>query len=599
MKKLLLYTLAISTLAISCRKTDFLDNVSNGDVVEFKATIDEKADTKSNFDLDATSGTFYWTGIEEISWMYKISASPHDYFQQNVLTSKTSADSKETSLVFSGSTVENGTAYAFYPTWKTSPDRGIGWSSNNKDNSSIFAWRLYLPETIEYNETAPLKDVVPMIAEQNGSGDFVFTPVTGIIGVHVKNLPSAARKITLSSTGSSLSGWYFLTSYVDNVATNLSTVRSTGLTTEMSEGSSDVKTITFTSGLDKEEHAFYFPVSVGTLNDLTISIKGSDDSVLQTVTYGKSITTARAVISDLPLMDLAKATNLVITGTAADPFAHLEKFGPDAVSARYAVSTTEEDAKTAVTTGTAFAGSGTENKVSIAQATSGRYFIAYQVLNSSSEVIYTGSKEFYYLADTEAAGTYKFDALYCLAAFDRKAWRDLTSSTDNRLVLQISDDPTKGSLMITDYLGLEYNGTVTNKNLTNSSSNSVFGLNHVGDYLPKSYLTGTFSAGAPVYGWLNSSNNYIYFDNTANQTLFYYNSVAYTLRNGIANQPGFIFVYNKAVSPVKITYGSTTNLTLVPYNAEDNAGKFDGADSMILPSSASASNSGAIVGTKQ
>ena len=154
--------------------------------------------------------------------------------------------------------------------------------------------------------------------------------------------------------------------------------------------------------------------------------------------------------------------------------------------------------------------------------------------------------------------------------------------------------------MLTDYFGLEYDGTVTNKNLTNSDSNSVFQLKAVGDYLPMDYLNSSyFSAGSPVYGWLNSTNNFIYFDDTANQTFFSYNSVAYTLRNGNGNQPGFIFVYDKSGDPVSITYGSSTNLTLVPWNATVNDGKFDGADSMIFPSKAAAGGNGAIVGKKQ
>ena len=540
MKKVLLFTLALSALAISCNKTDALDNYAYGNAVDIKASIVEKVETKSNYDLAGSTGTFYWTGTEKIGWMRWLSSS--SYFWQTELTSKTSADSKEKTLVFSGTSYGDEVEYAFYPIWVSTPQSGIGWTSS--------PFKLFIPESTAYNSSAPLKDIVPMIAKLNGEGDFVFTPVTALIGVHVKNLPSDARSITLSSTGVALSGYYYLTdSPATKYADNLDYVMSNGLTVSMATNASNTtgeKTITFSSGLGKEEYAFYFPVSVGTLPNLTISVKGSDDSVLQTVTYDKSITTSRAVISDLPLMDLAKATTLEITGTADAPYAYVGKFGPEAVKVKYAVASTAEAAKTAAESGAAITASGEGNKVSITPGTdvSGQYYVGYVVYNSSDVVLRSSATPFYYIAsgDRKIAGTYQFNSanLYALTIYNRSAWVDLTqnyiyedvSRNDNKFVLSISDDPSQGMVMITDILGFNYSGSMTNKGLIedkliNSSSN----------------LNGTYGAGAPLIGILNPSDGMITF-NTLGKTFFTINGVNVYVRQYWGDQATLRFQYS-------------------------------------------------------
>lgn len=513
MKKFLLFALAVSALAISCNKVDTSVNQLDENTVEFRATIVENVDTKSNYDLAGSTGTFYWTGTEKIGWMKWVG-----YFQQTVLTSKTSADSKENTLVFTGTPSGDEVEYAFYPVWDGVAYSGIGWSSS--------PFKLLIPESTSYNPSAPLKDIVPMIAKLDGD-NFEFSPVTALIGVHVQNLPADARIITLSSSGVALSGEYYLTdSPTTKYASNLDYVRTNGLTTTMAANASNtsgVKTITFSSGLGKGEYAFYFPVSVGTLPNLTISIKDSGESVLQTVSYDKSITTSRGVISDLPLMDLAKATSFEITGTADAPYAYVGKFGPDATSARYAIATTEDAAKTAAASGTLFGGVGVENKVSLAQATSGQYYVAYQVLNSSSEVLYTGSEVYYYLAPTDITaytGQYSVGYTSSTIAFPDAA-KTLTLATSNNLA--------KGNIMLTEFMGIH----------SDVSANDPAVLTYLIDGDNPASTTITTSVG-PVYG--NLSGSKITFIDVLNQPMTKDKYGDYNfLHNYYANQANLAF----------------------------------------------------------
>lgn len=472
---------AISFASVACAKIETTDNTVKQNTVEIKGVIcnaDEKAQAvKSNYDLDENTGTFYWTGVEKIGILNFYSSDP--YFWEDPFTSTTSADNKETSLVFSGTPSNGGaylTDYALYPIWNGTTHTGIGWSSSPK-------FKLYIPESQAYNAEAPLKDVVPMIAKKDGEGNYAFKPVTAIIEVNVKNLPADARKITLSSTETALSGYYLLTSTPANYADNIDYVIGNGLTVTIANNGGNTdgkKTITFDSGLGKGEYAFYFPVSVGVLPDLTISIKGGDDSVLQSVSYSKSITTTRGNIIRLPLMDLAKATSVVLAGTVTAPTAYINKLSPDVVNIKYAVAASADDAKAAAASGVAVSATGSENAFSITPGADvpGLYHLGYVLYDSASNALGAFAIPFYYL-NGDAVTNYmgQYDITHTTG--------ETTGSTT--LTLAASDNLSKGNVMLTEFAGTNgklygvYSGGVNSMNL-------VFANAYVTSFASKTYI---------------------------------------------------------------------------------------------------------------
>ena len=417
--------------------------------VEVRALIDN-SDVKTNYDIDGSTATFYWTGTETIGRL-NFYASPQ--FWEDSYVSTTAASNKETELVFSGEPSYGGayqTDYAFYPIWNSTTKTGIGWSSN--------PFNLYLHETMVYNPDAPLKDIVPMIGKLNDSGVFVFVPICGVIAVTVKNLPSTATKITLSSGGdNSLSGNYRLTSTPSDFASNLDAVMTTGLTTDMAYyagNTSGTKSFTF-SGLDKEAHTFYFPVSVtnsdvGKYVDLTISVYAGE-TLLQTVKNPNRISVGKGQIVRFPVMDLAKATQVALTGSATSPYAYVSKFGPEVQAVRYAVNADEAQAKAGAATGALITLTGEDNKVSLAGdlSASGKYYIGYQVLNTDNEVILEGAQAFYFLTDADKA---LIDAEYLQV---NGSFAGYTGSTKT-ITVRESNDATKGNVMITEFQGVCY-----------------------------------------------------------------------------------------------------------------------------------------------
>lgn len=439
MKKLLFPAFAFLAMMASCAKEADV-NEETRNKVEVRALIDN-SDVKTNYDIDGSTATFYWTGTEVFGRLYYSGG-----FGEDEYTSTTSASNKETSLAFTGYEDETSTNYALYPKWTKDGEPGLGWRSNPLD--------LYMCPSLAYDANNPLKGIIPMLGKLQ-NGEFVFTPLTAVIAVTVKNLPSTARSIYLCSATKRLSGYYRVSSYPTSDAKQLDGI-TLGLTTTMASYASTVadankKIFTFANGLDEGEHTFYFPVSVGAIDDLQIVVADGNNTALQTVSYTKTITTIRGQITRFPVMDLAKATQVALTGSATSPYAYVSKFGPEVQAVRFAVNVDEAQAKAGAATGALITLAGEDNKVSLAGdlSASGKYYIGYQVLNTDNEVILEGAQAFYFLTDADKA---LIDAEYLQV---NGSFAGYTGSTKT-ITVRESNDATKGNVMITEFQGVCY-----------------------------------------------------------------------------------------------------------------------------------------------
>lgn len=550
----------------------------NPNTVEIRANIINCEDVKTDYSISGSTAYFHWTGTETIGRLWYKSTFGEDSF-----TSTTSADAEETSLVFSGSSSVDQTDYAVYPIWNSLSNTGIGWKSN--------PFELYLHNEMVYNSESPLKDVVPMIAKINGAGEFDFVPVTGVIAVTVKNLPSTATKITLSSTGKALSGYYRLTSTPSAYATNIDWVMTNGLTIGIAYNAGNTtgtKSFSFT-GLDRGTHVFYFPVSVGTYDDMTITVYAGDSS-LQTVTTTQSIAVGRGQIVKFPEMDLAKATKVIITGNTNEAYLYVNSFGPEATKVKFAVAATSGEATSALASGTAITATGEENKQSIftglSSSASGQYYLAFAVYDSSDNELRSEVKSIYYLNNTDKGvlcGDYGFTALRALTINNRSAWTDINSNnatyvsegySDAHIVIAPSNDLSQGTIMLSNFLDFGYTG-VTNKSITEEKL--LTNLNNIVNF------QGIYSAGQPLYGYFRSSDYLITIYGT--NPLFVLDGTNYYLRHVQAQYNYFNFEVNDNGSTVTLTYGSSSGMCIVndaQITAQGGAGSYGGAQSTVI-----------------
>ncbi len=568
---------------------------------------------KSDYELSGTTYNFKWVANDKfIAQSYNSSTTTYG----STLFTATAGDAAQ--VPFTGtpeSGYELGT-YAFYPNNGASGNTNLTYKGGEITPVAVDAdvtaetATVSMAGTITEDKAHPMAHI-PMIGVKDANGDYQFTACTGVLKITIKDFPTSATLIRIDRASGTfpLNGnFVFDTNYE---------IKSSYL-----KGTSwGEKYLNITSSATVEDRSFYFPLPTGTIGAGEINISISDgSSSLYLVTNKVAITLSKGVVTELPAFTYrSQPAKVTITGSSSSPSMH---FWHDASVVRILghISTSSihdlgEYPASGLSFSTNYASYNLTNWTGTDKLTdSNKYYLHWIALDTyvsasslsgltDEKVKAYGTIPFYYLApaDEALAGTYKFEALYCLAYCDRSTWRNLTDSDDNRLVLAVSDNSSKGSVMITDYMGLKSDGTVTNKNLTNSDSNSIFDLKAAGTYLPREYLNpALFAPGTRVYGWLNHSNGHISFENTANQSLFNYNGVAYTLRNGLASYPGFIFEYDKSASPKKITYGSGTPLTLVPYNADvPGSGTFDGATSMLYPSKSNSSAQGGIVGYKQ
>ena len=448
MKKLFIPTLVIAALFASCAKEAKVSDEPRKSI-EIRGTIDNQEvdidKSKSSYDISGSKATFYWTGTETIGRLWYTS-SPS--FGEDAFISTTSADSKETSLIFSGTYSSDQTAYALYPKWTKDGEAGPGWSSN--------PFQIYLSPTLPYDSSDPLKGIVPMLGKLV-SDEFVFTPITGIIAVSVTNIPAAARSVSLSST-TRLSGNFLVANPSSGYATGLDGVITNGITITSAYGSKDGwwnKTYTFSSTLDKTEHVFYFPVPVGNIEGITISIKDENGEVLQTISNANTITTTKATITKFPSMDLEKGATVAFTGDANAPYIYVSEFKGTGSKIRYAVAGSASSARDAASVSINYITDiGTENKKSLfgELSDSGKYYVGYQVLNSSNDPILTKVIPFYYLTSADVSKLEKsYSGYYGTNSSAPYSYNAIS------LTLAKSDDCLKGNIMLTSIADYTYN----------------------------------------------------------------------------------------------------------------------------------------------
>ena len=363
-----------------------LENDTRSGNVTLKAYIAEEQTTKSEYTLVGETYQFAWvTNDKFIVQTFDGSST----YSENVFTTSTGGRPSvlSTGTVSPGYTLQD---YAFYPNDGT----GTTDYTNNftckkvainpiAPGASISEEKatVKLAGTITEDKAHPMAHI-PMIGKKDGSGDYRFTPCTGVLKVTIKNFPTTATQVRLDVRAGSynLQGEFVF----DTDFEIKSSYAKTGYS---------LKYLNVTASASEEDRSFYFPIPTGTISasSIELSVKDGNDVWSQGL-IGKSVTIQKGVVTELPPVTYQSGGTVSIVGTMAVPKAKIRIGGS---STQFIVFKITDDATvpTEDLNNTSFGG-----KLSYSQtwtisknatyfpgfATSGVKYFHYQVYNSNN-----------------------------------------------------------------------------------------------------------------------------------------------------------------------------------------------------------------------
>ena len=517
MKKYFYTVLALSVAALvsSCNKEKpELDNNSEKSLGEetVSVVVEDDISTKGHYVIGASNAVYSWDNGDQFMRIIR-TYNGSTYGTYSYIPYEYVSGSGNTA-VFSGESVGEGyvdSGFALFP------KNIISYTYTEHD----YDFMLNMPETVVYDPANPIKNVIPMFGERKLVGSaytYVFKPLTGVIAVKIKNIPSNATSVSLSSTGKGLSGNSdrfnnqnnnsFLTGVPGFLGENTVGLKKSW----MKNGSS--KTYSFEPGcLDNEtyndEATFYFPIATSdasgesAYSDFTVTIKEGSTTLASIEATGLAIRIARNELIQLPTIDASRYTNnavVALTGDASDIKAYISGSKGSVSSVRVApIATNSIEAINAAipnnTTGTEVISATTEGSaVSIMDgvSSSGKYYIGYKAFNGETELFtYIRPMPVYYITPTDknsivsqyqrqtGPGTSKGNTAGNAETYDS----NLITNGANTITIKESNDFTKGNVMITEFCGICYD-----------VSESVMPHENYAD-------------GTPVYGIYNASGS--------------------------------------------------------------------------------------------
>lgn len=506
MKNIFFLTSIVSLFFVSCAK----ENASAPEIkkhVSLEASIEDLT-TKTDYTISGSTAIFKWSGTEVFGRLIRATADGTTFSTYSTIDYTSTSELDAASGVFSGEDV--GADYAdselaIYPINKTN---GANVSFPTSGNN----FTLTLNESLTYDAANPLKDIVPMIGKLDAAS-YTFKPLTGVLAVKAKNIPSTANKITISSTGKGLSGTTGLitgkndSGYKSSLQSQLyDSVAGLPLTWFSSAAT---KSYSFSGLSPANTYTFYFPLPTGTLSDLTVTFY-KDNTVLYTVTTNTGITITRGHITPLKLITMPQY-KVTVGGTVTAPAA---TFYRENATIFFTVSASDDElAKASYINNMKFthdpnSDNPNTNTYSLTSAAglsgSGlRYLhyvvapVAYKNGNCSAvkddDIIAQGCIPFYYLDSTDKSkidhqftiqGDWSAQAINTSVNGDYHPGSSNLLTCPRQFTIKPSNNISKGNIMLYEFLGRSFETAGTD-----------------------SYISGyQASIGTPLYGTLSGSN---------------------------------------------------------------------------------------------
>ena len=440
MKKIVFSLFALMALTISCNKEPAEMNSSepeDGAIHTISASI-QQGDSKTTY---TSEGVFSWSSGDYISYIVKSkSTNKHDRYTYSTTESGLNA-------TFIGSAPSGeweAIDYAYYPY-----DGESGYINNTFDKTASTSLQAILYGTIKAYPDR-LKGIVPMIGKKvsddaSGTVDhYHFYPVTGVLKLSFTGLPATASQIRLNVPDAA--------TYPLNGTFNVDTERAIPeiKTTDVSSGY-PLKYLNF--DFSNSSDAFYIPLPTGTIpaGKLTVSVTDGTNS-LYSVTNKTDIVLTRGEITELPSITVP-SLKVKFSGAADDPKATIY-FSGDVAYVKYSSTMT-----TAYGPGNTCSTSGTV--ISLPKGYNYKWPFQYQAYNSSDETIGALQIAYYYsitsTGKTEVCKQFT-SATSDIGLSDSKVPsltnNDPFSATTPTITFAVSDDATKGNIMVTEFCGV-------------------------------------------------------------------------------------------------------------------------------------------------
>lgn len=501
MKKTSIFLVALLAMAVSCNKETAVENNPEQSIHSISATIvDEGAKTTYT-----DAGVFSWISGDKISYMVRNTGNNvYDRYQYSTTGSGAAA-------TFTGDIPSASYApvdYAFYPYNGES-----GYTNNTLDKVSSTTFQAKLSGTIKAYDDR-LKGIVPMIGKKTGSDasgtveNYHFYPVTGLLKISMTGIPATASQIRLTVPDAA--------TYPMNGNFNIDTERAIPeiKATDVATGYAD-KWLNF--DYKSTTDAFYIPLPTGTIPAGALTVALTDGTnILYSVTNKQDIVLTRGEITALPSISIP-SIKVKISGSANDPKATFY-FSGDVASIRYAnnmraLGVTDSDTKVS-TSGTI---------VPLRHDYNYKWPLQFRMYNSSDERI--GELQTVYYYSVNSTGESEVCKQFTSATTDiglngGKIPGALTnnapfSATTPTITFAVSDDASKGSIMVTEFCGVagkvyasyvDYydSGSGTPKQGTPQiiTNNEVFCSEGGNDYVLKegAYASARFGVKTTVYG---------------------------------------------------------------------------------------------------
>ncbi len=516
MKHILQYFVisTITLVALSCSKKETPANETNSFTpMVINAVVDDDV-TKTTYTDNGTKYEFSWNQNDYVAvQVYKGGSAA----KPDQIKFKAQSDGPTTTLVQAGNTYDLTDAhnvegysnknytlgdYAFYPRYESSSNNDLLYTRNETGSgdgdSSTDYLKLY--ESIPYVPDNP-SSVIPIIGrKESGDGTpntiFKFKTATGVLKISLKQIPAGATKLVLTSKNASdqLSGEWLFTddTYTDGI------VMGTG-----NKNHTNTKTVTFTdlSGLDTYTD-FFVPIPVGSIHGIIVDIKKDDNTLLWRVSADADIPINRGVVTELPDIDISgKSIAFTVGGTSNDPAVSITHSGFNRVC--LTVTNSAVNTPSSYLDGLFFSGSVNNYKIStwdashtklLADKNSGLYYMHYVALSSAVQantlsglddkrVKAYGTVPFYYLSSSDK------DAYTGQFAVEGQCSTKSWAVTPTTITFDVSDDPSKGNIMITEFDGLCCDVSNNTHGISGNSTNL---------YNPANFSS--YADGQPVYG---------------------------------------------------------------------------------------------------
>ena len=488
-----------SVTTIGCAKSFIEEDKREGDV-SLKAYVTNNYLTKSSYALNGDKYEFSWVADDK----FIVQTLSGSTYGSDLFTASTGGRTASfTGTVTDDYSIQN---YAFYPndgTGATSYTTNFSYLKTeivpvavNADVSAATS-TVFLAGTITENKAYPMAHI-PMIGVKDSSGDFAFTPCTGVLMVTITNLPVNTTQIRLDSSTYPLNG-----NFVFDVNNEIKSGYSQSwwgqkymnITIDPSEDSDS-------DGYVDSPRSFFFPIPSGTIpaGKLTVSVYNGDTR-LESRKNKVDIVLTKGTVTEMPAFDakVVLAENNItasITGTSREPYVTFTYDSSEYDEVRYDHAQTWYDSyvgnKVASASGAA---------ISIANDNSVRRTIGWAGYRNG--VRRTEIKTMYYYPISASD----------LEKYVTKSPHSMTgvpSGGSGKLAFSLSDDPTKGQLILEDFDGMTRLAASTSLSqghpfFTAMVNGSTYWMGGAGDSY-YTYSSSKVADGEKYYGIINAGS---------------------------------------------------------------------------------------------